>query len=318
MRVAALDLGSNTFLCLIVDGDMDSNGRPYLKQILSDEVRMVRLGQDVDKTRRFHPEALQRADAALGEFHQKILKFKPDRILAMATSAARDVENGEALFELGRKYQIPIEVIPGAQEAQITYSGATSGMASEAKPVPTNLVIDIGGGSTEFIRGTGTELDWGHSLDLGCVRLVERLGIRGPMSAETEQKARAAIRTELETLPTKLMIARSDSRFNVDRILAVAGTPTELARMEIGVFDPVKIDGYEFALDKIEEWFSRLAPLTAQQIHTDFQVSPGRADVLPVGLLILSESLKYFGQARLQVSTRGVRFGVAFVALTRG
>lgn len=322
MRVAALDLGSNTFLCLIADGELDVNGRPSLRKILSDEVRMVRLGQDVDKTRRFHPEALHRAEVALSEFHQTILRYKPDRILAMATSAARDVENGEALFELGRKFQIPIEIVPGAQEAQMTYAGATSGLSGEATPAPANLVIDIGGGSTEFIRGTGTDLDWGHSLDLGCVRLVERLGIRGAESpsfnAATQERARALIRTQLETLPEKLKIDRADARFKIDRVLAVAGTPTELARMEIGVFDPSRIDGYEFTLSKIEDWIRRLAPLSAHEIHTQFRVSQGRADVLPMGLLILSESLKYFGQARLQVSTRGVRFGVAFVALTRG
>lgn len=312
MRVAALDLGSNTFLCLIADGEV-VDGRPRLTRILSDEVRMVRLGQDVDRTRRFHAEALTRAEAALAEFQKTIQKFKPDRVLAMATSAARDVQNADALFELGRKYGIPIEVIPGSQEAQITYAGATSGGGSH---VPT-LVIDIGGGSTEFIRGTGTEMGWGHSLDLGCVRLKERLGYRETLTQELERDARARIQEELRALPAKIGLSDDATDFAVQNILAVAGTPTELARMELGVFDPAKIDGFTFTRERLEEWVRKLAPLTPLQIHEQFQVSPGRADVLVLGLLILSEAMAFFARPSLQVSTRGVRFGVAFVALTR-
>lgn len=313
MRIAALDLGSNTFLCLIAEGEL-VDGSPRLSRILSDEVRMVRLGQDVDRNRRFHPDALARAETALAEFQETIQKFQPDRILAMATSAARDVENADALFDLGRKYGIPIEVIPGSQEAQITYAGATSGGASDT---PT-LVIDIGGGSTEFIRGVGTEMGWGHSLDLGCVRLKERLGYRETLTVDLEREARARIQEELRSLPAKVGLSDEATDMSVQNILAVAGTPTELARMELGAFDPAKIDGFTFTRERIEEWVRRLAPLTPTQIHEQFQVSPGRADVLVLGLLILSEAMAFFARPSLQVSTRGVRFGVAFVALTRG
>lgn len=315
MRVAALDLGSNTFLCLIAEGEVGADGRPRLTRILSDEVRMVRLGQDVDRNRRFHPEALARAEAALADFQKSIEKHRPDRVLAMATSAARDVENADALFELGRRYGIPIEIIPGNEEARITYAGATSGGAGPG--VPT-LVIDIGGGSTELIRGIGTEMRWGHSLDLGCVRLKERLGYRDVLTAELERDARARIQEELRALPAKVGLSDEATDFAVQDILAVAGTPTELARMELGVFDPARIDGFTFTRERLEEWVRRLAPLTPAQISERFQVPPGRADVLVLGLLILSEATAFFGRPGLQVSTRGVRFGVAFVALTRG
>lgn len=316
MRVAALDLGSNTFLCLIVEGEVDADGRARIDEILSDEVRMVRLGQDVDRTRRFHPDALVRAEAALADFQKSILKFRPDRILAMATSAARDVENAEQLFDLGRKFGIPIQIIPGSQEARITYAGATSGMNPNQADGTSTLVIDIGGGSTEFIRGVGGQMAWGHSLDLGCVRLKERLRYREALTSEIELEARSHIQEELRSLPAKVGLSDDGADFAVDRILAVAGTPTELARMEIGQFDPVRIDGFCFSRARIEEWIRILAPLHPQDIQKRYQVPAGRADVLVLGLLILSESLAYFGRADLQVSTRGVRFGVALRALT--
>lgn len=305
MRVAALDLGSNTFLCLIIDGEIGSDGGPRILKVLSDEVRMVRLGQDVDRTRRFQPEALQRAELALADFQKTIQAFKPDRIVAMATSAARDVENSDALFELGRKYGIPIEIIPGAKEAEITFRGAISGMNVSAD---ATLVIDIGGGSTEIISGDGPQMKWGQSLDLGCVRLKEKLGLSKNLTAEIELKARQVIREQLATL--------NDTA--AGRIIAVAGTPTELARMEVGSFDPEKIDGFIFTREKIESWIRRLAVLTPTQIRETYQVPAGRADVLSLGLLILSETLAFFKASELTVSTRGVRYGVAFVALERG
>lgn len=321
MRIAALDLGSNTFLCLIADVESATTGldtESRIVKVVSDEIRMVRLGQGVSGLRRFHPEALQRADAALADFKKSIDLHRPERILAMATSAARDVQNADELFALGHKYDIPIEIIPGAKEAEITYSGSVSGLPASAL---RTLVIDIGGGSTEFICGQNRNIQWGQSLDLGCVRLKEKLGLIGPLTSALEGQARDLITAELASLPrhTALNELEADPDiFRVDQILAVAGTPTELARMEVGAYDPLRIDGFVFSCEKIEKWIQRLAPLTASEITAQFQVPSGRADVLTLGLLILSESMRYFRCEQIQVSTRGVRFGVALVAFGRG
>src|SRR5688572_18471439 len=119
MKIAALDLGSNTLLCLIAEVEKNS-----IKNVLHDQVEIVSLGQGLSNSRSFHPDALERADNALEKFSKTISEFKREKILAMATSAARDAENKEALFALGRKHGIPIEIIPGEKEAEITYQGS--------------------------------------------------------------------------------------------------------------------------------------------------------------------------------------------------
>lgn len=301
MKVAALDLGSNTFLCLVAEVE---NGQ--ITKIIDDSVEMVRLGQDVDKTKTFHPDALIRADAALQKFSRKIEFLKPDRILAMATSAAREVTNAQALFDLCSRYNIPVEVIPGGQEARITYQGATSSeMFQSFKP---RLVIDIGGGSTEFIYGIGTHLHWGHSLDLGVVRMKERFIREFPISDHNFKD----LEIETQKMMKELFAMKGcPGPKEVSEIVAVAGTPTELARVELGVFDPAKIDGYKLTHGRLLQWTFELKKRTPEQITKDFGVKPGRADVLMVGALILFNALRNWNLMELTVSTRGVRYGVA-------
>nr|HRO68310.1 Ppx/GppA family phosphatase [Pseudobdellovibrionaceae bacterium] len=132
MRVAALDLGTNTFLCLIAEGD----GR--IERVLADEAEVVRLGQEVDRTGRFHDDALSRAEICLTKFRELMNRHQVDRILGTATSAARDVENGEELFKIARKLKIPLEIIPGSEEARLSYLGA----CGENKDLLRRLVID--------------------------------------------------------------------------------------------------------------------------------------------------------------------------------
>lgn len=302
MRVAASDLGSNSFLCLVAEIE---NGR--ITKVVDDLVELVRLGQDVDKTKSFHADALIRADAALQKFSRKIEFLKPDRVLAMATSAARDVTNAQALFDICSRHNIPVEIIPGGQEARITYMGATSNENFQSyKP---RLVIDIGGGSTEFIFGIGTHLHWGHSLDLGVVRMKERL-VKGFPVSDADFKA-----LELETqrmMKDLFAMKGCPGPKEVTEIVAVAGTPTELARVEIGgEYSPEKIDGHKLNHGRLLQWTFELKKRTPEQITKDFGVKPGRADVLMVGALILFNALRNWNLMELTVSTRGVRYGVA-------
>lgn len=297
MKVAALDLGSNTFLCLIAEVE---DGR--IIHVLDDQVRMVRLGQDVAKTGRFHPDALKRAEAALSEFSKIIESHQPDRVLAMATSAARDAANKDELFALGVKYKIPIEIIPGGREAEITFSGSISGLQ---RPLETQfLVIDVGGGSTEFIFGRRDQHPQGQSLDLGCVRMKEKFA---GLSIES---LRETIADQLRSLKIKPNEGTGSASTAME-VIAVAGTPTELARMEIGVFDPVRIEGYRLSRVQLDKWAQILFPMSPEEIHKSYGVSPGRADVLIYGVLILSEALKHCSVSTLTVSVRGVRYGVA-------
>lgn len=297
MKVAALDLGSNTFLCLICEVEQFKITKTY-----ADQVEVVRLGQGLSASKKFHPDALVRARECLSKFKNLIDQHKPARILAMATSAARDAENKQDLFQICSDLNIPIEIIPGEKEADITYRGATSGQASNSN----RLIIDIGGGSTEFIFGQASEINFAKSFDIGCVRLTEKFILSQPTPDVQIENCRSFIKNTIAVLPG----------IKVENILAVAGTPTTLAAVEIGKFSVDLIDGYEMSLESLEKWLYRLAHLSVQE-KIDLGFPAGRADVMLVGVLILIETLKKVNLSKIVVSTRGVRHGVALELASR-
>ncbi|MBC7457577.1 MAG: Ppx/GppA family phosphatase [Bdellovibrionaceae bacterium] len=295
MKVAALDLGSNTFLCLICDVDQGKIGTIY-----SDDVQVVRLGQGLSSSKKFHPDALARAKKTLTDFAQAIAKHEPEKVLAMATSAARDAENKEELFKICKDLNIPLEIISGDQEAQITYSGSVSGMESFNTKT---LVVDIGGGSTEFIVGLGPKLLSGHSQNIGCVRLTEKYIPQQPTSPHDVETCKNEILKVVKESKQKLNL-------DLDQILAVAGTPTALVTAELGGFDSVKIDGYKLTTQKLNEWLLKLTNASVEE-KQNMGIPMGRADVILVGVLILLATLEVFCKDEIIVSTRGVRYGVA-------
>lgn len=297
MKIAALDLGSNTFLCLIAE--VNKNG---VSQIYSDTVEVVRLGQGLANAKKFHPEALLRADSCLKKFKGLIDKHMPEKVLAMATSAARDATNQHELFALCEKYNIPLEIIPGESEAAITYQGAVSGLAAADKNF---MVLDIGGGSTEFIFGRDKTLIKGASYNIGCVRLTEKFVTRQPTPAAEVQQIIEAVDPEIENAK-----AMMPEHFKLDQIIAVAGTPTSLAAAELGFFDTEKIDGYRLSSSKLESWRDILGKSSIKE-KIELGIPSGRADVILVGVIILLRTLVRFNLDEINVSTRGVRYGVA-------
>lgn len=303
MKVAALDLGSNTFLCLIAEVE---NGR--VTEIYQDVAKVVRLGQGVQQTKKFHVDALKRAKECLQEFSKIIQQHRPQKILAMATSAARDVENSEELFKLAQSFSIPLEIIPGEKEAAITYSGATAGFGLDNK---NRIVIDVGGGSTEFILGNNSEVVFAKSLDIGCVRLTERFFSKSPPKESEVKSLSLYIEQQLQDLKNKIDLK------NIHEVIAVAGTPTALAAAELGGFVPDKVEGYTLTVEGLSRWCSKLSSLSAPEISEKYGVEKGRADVLLAGVLILQFSLKALAQEQLTVSTKGVRFGVAIEVVRR-
>lgn len=294
MKVAALDLGSNTFLCLICEVEHQT-----ITQVYFDEVEVVRLGQGLSQNKEFHPEALRRAKQTLVRFKKYIDQRKPEKILAMATSAARDAENKDELFKICQELEIPLEIISGDNEAAITFQGAVSAY-SDTK---TRLVIDIGGGSTEFITGEGFKVSDGFSLNIGCVRLTEKFILDQPTPDEQVLACQQFIQDEMKLKSFSQPIV-------IDEILAVAGTPTALVTAIIGEYDAKKIDGYELSLDDLLNWKAKLQAATLED-KLKMGIPEGRADVILVGVLILIECLNIYNQNKLTVSTRGVRYGVA-------
>lgn len=296
MRVAALDLGTNTFLLLIAD---IVDGR--IERVIHDEVRIVRLGQGVHENRRFHPEALLRAEECLRHFASVIRQNNVERTLACATSAARDVSNGNELVEMGARWGIPIQIISGEQEAEYTFWGTLHQDLRE--PI---VIVDVGGGSTEFILGDETGLVARQSLDIGSVRLTEMFVKTHPVPTEDMQAMMAYVLEKLREL------RRRFPADEVVRLTAVAGTPTTLATLDQGLpFETDRVDGYILPLSQIRAWVQRLANMTIEERQALAGMEPKRADVIVAGALILMLSCQCFQAREIEVSVRGLRYGIA-------
>jgi exopolyphosphatase / guanosine-5'-triphosphate,3'-diphosphate pyrophosphatase len=297
VKIAALDLGSNTFLCLIAEVNQGK-----VEKVFYDGSRVVRLGQGLAKSKQFHPEALSRAKSCLEDFKVEINNHKPQKIVAVATAAARDAANAEELFKIGRDLGINIEIIEGSKEAQITFLGGTSGVQ-----LKENLVlIDIGGGSTEIIVGMGSKMEFSKSTNIGCVKTKE-LFFEGDciLDEKSLNKAKDYLADQLREAIT------SAKNASPQIAIAVAGTPTTLGAVINGKFEAEKIDNMRISLAQLDDWTKRLSVCTSTQIANNWNVEPGRADVLVPGLIILSTVITGLGLKEFYVSTRGVRYGVA-------
>ncbi len=296
MRVAALDLGSNTFLMLIAEMRGDR-----IEKVISDQTQVTRLGQGVHQSRLFHPDALARADAVLAEFSKQIKNSGCDRVVAVATSAARDVQNGHLLVEMGLRHGIPIQIISGEQEAKITFDGATADLSPDIRAA----VIDVGGGSTEVIGLNESRLR-GVSFDVGSVRLTELFLPQHPCEKSDLNRLRDYIEQKVDEKKAELPR-------DFDQVVAVAGTPTSIAMLEIGrdEFIETKIHRFILPVDRIWSWRDRLAALSIEQRQKIPGMQPKRADVLVAGATILAVVTEALGADSLMVSTKGVRYGVA-------
>jgi exopolyphosphatase/guanosine-5'-triphosphate,3'-diphosphate pyrophosphatase len=308
VRVAALDLGTNTFLLLIAEvGAAQGSSESYgIQSVLHDEMKVVRLGQDVAKTLSFHPDALTRAKFCLSEYAKTIAKYKPEKILACATSAARDVANKSALIDIAKELGIPLQIISGDREAELTFRGTWKRTASNGRA----MIIDVGGGSTEFILGGNDGIIARQSLDIGSVRLTERFVSSHPIKANEMESIARKISLEMQRLRPEILNAK------VERLIAVAGTPTTLAAIEQGQeFEASRIDGQLLSNKSLHAWVKTLAEMTVEKRQALIGMEPKRADVIVAGTMILAQASDAFDRKDFQVSTRGLRYGIALALL---
>lgn len=296
MKVAALDFGSNTFLLLICEIE---GGQ--IKKVLVDETEVVRLGQGVDINKRFHPEALRRAQECLGRYSKIIKSEKPEKVLAVATSAARDAQNKNEFLDLVKGFEIPLKIIGGQEEALLTYNGSVFDQDKSR----SYAVIDVGGGSTEIV-GKVEEGVRGWSVDVGSVRLTERLLPEHPLRPGDLENIRRVAQDEFKKVRDKIPEGRELE------IIAVAGTPVALAQVELGIeFDEEQLHGFELTLQMITGWVEKLARLSVEERLKIKGMPAKRADVLVAGSSILEAALLALEKDKLKVSTKGVRYGVA-------
>ncbi len=301
MRVASLDLGSNTFLLLIADVEVNQKVKK-ITRVLCDEIEVTRLSQGVNQSKMLHPEAMARAKSCFEKYAAIIKEHKVDRIMAVATSAARDAKNGQEFMDLARKFGIEVEIIAGDREAQLTYLGASFDLPQLEKPV----VIDVGGGSTEIIGLESGDRLKGYSLNVGSVRLSEMFISKHPVAAK-----------ELEALNHFILekIAEKKEMFShlVGRpVIAVAGTPTTLAAVEQQIdFAEEKIHKYSLSTEKVLAWTQKLSHMNLVERLQVKGMAKGREDVIVAGGSILYQAAKHLGAKSLNVSTKGVRYGLA-------
>ncbi|USN46803.1 MAG: Ppx/GppA family phosphatase [Pseudobdellovibrionaceae bacterium] len=294
MKVAALDLGSNSFLLLLCEVTNHA-----VTKVFQDEITVTRLAEGVHSNRKFSEAALQRAEACLSSYSKEILKFQPEKVLAFATSAARDVTNKDALFALGEKYGIPIKVIPGEKEADLTFAGATY----DKNDLEGVGVIDVGGGSTEIV-GTENKGVKGVSVDVGSVRLTELFVGGDPVSASEISKMEAYV---IEKFGEKKHLLPK-----ITNIIAVAGTPTTLSTViQKCDYSDEAINGHVLDLAEVGALRDQLAQMPLNDRKNIVGMDPKRADVIVAGTTILKVICEQLGMGEVIVSSRGVRFGMA-------
>jgi exopolyphosphatase/guanosine-5'-triphosphate,3'-diphosphate pyrophosphatase len=312
-RVAAVDCGTNTIKLLVADLDP----RTGTEHELVREMRMVRLGQDVDRTGRLADEALARTFAAVDEYAAIVATHDVEAIRFCATSAARDAGNG-AEFAAGVESRLGArpEVVTGAEEAQLSYDGATRGLAGSDLPAPF-LVVDIGGGSTELIlgdpsTGSGTAgTAAGHvraarSLDIGSVRMTERYLLSDPPTHDEVAAAAAEVAAAVAACGVPLGEART--------VIGVAGTITTVAAGVLGLqdYDRAAIDQSRLAVADLHALTERMLAMTVGERKALPYMHPGRADVIGAGALILDEVLRRTTADTLLVSEADILDGIAW------
>lgn len=300
-RVAAFDCGTNSLRLLIAD--LDPSTGEAAEHVR--EMRIVRLGQGVDRTGRISAESMERAFVALDEFAMLVAEYAPDVIRFCATSAARDAENAAEFTEAVRsRIGVDVEVIAGDVEARASYDGATRALRDAAAPI---LVLDIGGGSTELVLGAADgAVTTAQSLDIGSVRLTERHLRDDPPTAEQVDAVRADIDAALDGCVVDPSLART--------VVGVAGTATTVAAgvLDLPVYDRSRVHLAVLDRDAVQATIDALVAMTVAERRALGYMHPGRADVIAAGALILERILKRTGVDTVTVSESDILDGIAW------
>jgi exopolyphosphatase/guanosine-5'-triphosphate,3'-diphosphate pyrophosphatase len=299
-RLGAVDIGTNSTRLMVADVD----GRDAPLRTVDRRMRITRLGQGVDATRRFAPEAIERTIAVLREYQGALEQHDVTRVRAVATSAARDATNRDDFFAPARDALggVELELVSGDEEARLSFLGATTGL-DEPSPY---LVVDIGGGSTEFIVGT-TEPEDSLSVDIGCVRLTEHYLHSDPPTAEELSQAVSVVRDRLADVARELPHVR-DAR----TLIGLAGTITTVAAIEMGLpeYDAEKIHHFRLTKSAAEDVFRTLATESVAQRRHNPGLDPARADVIVGGTIVLVSILRAFGFDEMLVSEADILDGL--------
>ncbi len=300
MRVGVVDIGTNSTRLLIADV---ADGRVHEVERRSE---VTRLGEGVDATGRLADAPMRRVLDTLDAYHAAIRREGCDATTGVLTSAVRDAENGAEFTELVRtRFDLDVRTIPGEEEARLTFLGATAGRTDP--PDGSLLVIDIGGGSTEFVVGRGGNVDFDVSTQAGVVRQTER-HLHSDPPTPTELRALGDAVREILGADVPVEI-----RGRVAAAVGVAGTATSCAAIaqELDPYDPNRVEGYVLERGDLELLLARLAAMPLAERRTVVGLHPDRAPTIVAGVAILLEALRAFGLDRAEVSERDILWGAA-------
>ena len=298
-RVAAIDCGTNSIRLLIAD---ISGGK--FKEVLRD-MEIVRLGQGVDENKSFHPDAINRTLAAVEKFKNQLVGKGVEKIRFCATSATRDAANRDLFIDGVRQILgVEVEVIPGEEEARLSFNGATKELLQSDAPF---LVVDIGGGSTEFVYGN-KEVEFAKSVDIGCVRMSERHLKSQPV--EMSQVAQAIIDIDKAIAQAAAFVPISTAK----TLVAVAGTATTIAAaaLELETYDRYAIHLSRIPAEKVHKVSAAFQAMTKSEISKLGFMHPGRVDVITAGSLVLSRVMAATGATEFVASESDILDGMAW------
>jgi len=304
-RVAVVDIGSNSTRLLVADV-ADRNVEQVERR-----TKVTRLGSGVDLSGQLSAEAVEAVCKTIGEYMALYEELDAREVVAIATSAVRDASNGEAFIaELRERFALNARVLDGSTEARLTYLGATA----ERTPQEPTLVVDIGGGSTELVVGSDSENAFHTSLQVGVVRHSERHIASDPPAAKELEDLASDVRALLE----KQVGGHPEA--HAEAAIAVAGTPTSLAAIDLGLdpYDPERVHGHRLSLRTVQTLCSRLASMPlSERLHTP-GLHPDRAPTIVAGVVILIEVMRAFGLSEIEVSERDILHGAAIDRVLAG
>jgi len=307
-RRAVIDVGTNSVKLLVADV-AGSDVQPVLE-----DSKQTRLGKGFYESHRLQPEPIAQTARAVAAFAKTAREAGADTVRVIATSAARDAKNpGDLTAEIAEATNLRLEIISGEQEAEWAFRGATSNPRLAREPL---LLLDVGGGSTEFILGQGDQKHFRQSYPLGAVRLLEKIPHSDPPKPEELAACRdwlkdfleSKVRAELE--PALKREVKLHARHHEVRLVGTGGTATVLARMENAMedYDRDRIEATRLSLKKVGDWAERLWKLPLAERREIQGLPKERADVILTGTLIYEAVMEVFEFAELRASTRGLRF----------
>jgi len=301
-RQAVIDVGTNSVKLLVAE--IGSSGvRPVIEQS-----EQTRLGRGFYETHVLLSDAITQTARAVAAFARRAQEHGASPVRVLATSAARDAVNRASLIEaIERASEVKVEIISGEQEAELVFRGVATDPQLDGRRL---LILDVGGGSTEFIVGAGKHHQFSESFDMGTVRLLERLRPADPPSKEDLANCRARLKEFFAKEVRPVMEPCLADRANLT-LVGTGGTTTILARMEkqMSGFQREEIEGTVLSRTRIGHWMEKLWSLSVAQRREIAGVPGGRADIVPMGAAIYEAVMDQFGFGEVFVSTRGLRFG---------